>query len=129
MGRKRKAAAAPASAPEPVPAPEPAVPVQAPEQPPAPGDPVRDAVAAILDHPKQRSALPTFVTYPTGESVLRRHVIVDVSDGDLRAAWQTYCRMVPDGTAERFLLIVYGVTRCEIPRMYRAVGTVDLCQR
>ncbi len=125
MGRKRKAAA---PAPEPEPEPVPAAPVQeapAPEPPPA-GDPVRAALTAILDHPKQRSALPTFVTYPAGESVLRRHVIVDVSDSDLRAAWKAYCGMVPDGTAERFLLIVYSITRCEIPRMYRAVGVVDL---
>lgn len=87
---------------------------------------LKEDIGKIIKVPKTRGALPTLVTYPAGESVLKRYVIVDIGPIELEKAWKLYNERVPNGSAEQFLLIVYNLTESEIPRMYRAVSQLSL---
>lgn len=87
---------------------------------------VRDEIAEILAVPKARGAVPTLVTYSVGESVLRRHVVIDICGELLAEAWKVYHERLPADPPELFLADVYDITSTEIPRMYRNVSVVEL---
>lgn len=85
---------------------------------------IPDSVRRILSVPKGKYDVPTFITYR--RNGIRRHVIVDIGEPVIKEAWREWCRYNPSADPEAFLLVVYSLTRHEIPRLYRAVGEVEL---
>ena len=85
---------------------------------------IPESVRRILSVPKGKYDVPTFITYR--RNGIRRHVIVDIGEPVIKEAWREWCRYNPSADPEAFLLVVYSLTRHEIPRLYRAVGTAEL---
>ena len=85
---------------------------------------IPDSVRRILSVPKGKYDVPTFITYR--RNGIKRHVIVDIGEPVIKEAWAEWCRYNPGADPEAFLLVVYSLTRHEIPRLYRAVGTAEL---
>ena len=85
---------------------------------------IPESVRRILSVPKGKYDVPTFITYR--RNGIRRHVIVDIGEPVIKEAWREWCRFNPSADPEAFLLVVYSLTRHEIPRLYRAVGTAEL---
>lgn len=85
---------------------------------------IPDSVRRILSVPKGKYDVPTFITYR--RNGIKRHVIVDIGEPVIKEAWREWCRFNPSADPEAFLLVVYSLTRHEIPRLYRAVGEAEL---
>lgn len=85
---------------------------------------IPDSVRRILSVPKGKYDVPTFITYR--RNGIKRHVIVDIGEPVIKEAWAEWCRFNPSADPEAFLLVVYSLTRHEIPRLYRAVGEAEL---
>lgn len=75
---------------------------------------------------RTRTAVPTLISYRPAGATSVKHVIVDLDADAIEAGWHKFREIYPSGSAEDYLLRVYGITRSEIPRMYRAVATVSL---
>ena len=75
---------------------------------------------------RTRTAVPTLISYRPAGATSVKHVIVDLDADAIEAGWHKFKELFPSGSAEDYLLRVYGITRSEIPRMYRAVATVSL---
>lgn len=96
------------------------------ERRPADADDVRKAVGDMLCVPKTKGSLPTLVRYSPRGKVPKRAVIIDIGGPLLEEAWAWYKENVSGADAEDFLLLVYEVTRTEMPRMYRTVSEMVL---
>lgn len=72
---------------------------------------------------KSKRAVPTLVTLRVGR--LDKHVLVDIPEENLAAAWRWW-QLHVNMDGERFMGVVYEITRHDIPRLYRAVGTLRL---
>lgn len=96
------------------------------ERRPADADDVRRTVGDMLCVPKTKGSLPTLVRYSPKGKVPKRAVIIDIGGPLLEEAWAWYKRSVSGADPEEFLLLVYEVTRTEMPRMYRTVSEMVL---
>lgn len=72
---------------------------------------------------KSKRAVPTLVTLKVGR--LDKYVLVDIPEENLAAAWRWW-QLHVNVDGERFMGVVYEITRHDIPRLYRAVGTLKL---
>lgn len=81
----------------------------------------------ILNVPKGKRAVPTFVTFYAARSNAQRHVIVDVVDSVIEEAWAKYVEIKGyEADEEEFMGLLYKITNSDVPRMYRSVGYVTL---
>lgn len=91
----------------------------------APPMEISQALISIFSN-RVRTTVPTLISYKPIGSTLVKHVIVDLDAEAITLGWLKYKELSPKGSAEDYLLRVYGITHTEIPRMYRAVATVSL---
>lgn len=88
---------------------------------------VEDELKAILNVPKGKRAVPTFVTFYAARSNALRYVIVDITDSIIEDAWKKYIKIMGHkADEEEFMGLLYKITNTDVPRMYRSVGHVTL---
>lgn len=92
---------------------------------PAEGD-LKAGLSSILCVKKGKRDVPTLIMYHSAYARADRYVIVDINNNLLEDAWRFYKANAPDKDPEVFLATVYEICRHEVPRMYRAVGTLKL---
>jgi len=87
---------------------------------------LRAELLKILAVKKGKRDVPTLVWFHSDYARDRRAVIVDMNRNLLDDAWRRYREMTGGRDAELFLATVYDICKLEIPRMYRAIGVLEL---
>lgn len=87
---------------------------------------LRKELLRILSVKKGKRDVPTLVWFHSDYARDRRAVIIDMNRNLLDEAWHRYREITGSRDAEVFLATVYDICKLEIPRMYRAIGVLEL---